>query len=370
MRPILPPKSSVNQTAPSGPVTMRLGKAPGSSGHSRKAPSSVIRPICVGAPLREPQRPVGTEREAEGQGVGSRDLEVGHVTGRGIEAGDRVDSLLGDVQGSVGRDDASLGNRVSACRQRELDDRAVRREPADVPAVPLGDPDRARRVDRQPARERIGRVGIGYGREVVLVVEQPDARVEADLLAARPGRDAERRGAGGHRECRDRPTRWCGRGGDRKRERNEQRNCDRSASDLDHLANLLVPGARDQSRRSPVSRDPDGSPRSGDEESTKQRAEAADRPGPAGLAGLPLTSRDDPRPERLHPPPRPLGVQPPRRARADHGPRRFGGRAGLRQPRPDRPRRPLRRRRLLPGRRRRRASSRSSASRPTSPAGR
>ena len=66
-------------------------------------------------------------------------------------------------------------------------------------------------------------------------------------------------------------------------------------------------------------------------------------------APLPLTSRDDPRPQRLHAPPRPLGVQPPRRARADHGPRRFGRRAGLRQPRPDRPRRALRRRRLLPG---------------------
>ena len=55
------------------------------------------------------------------------------------------------------------------------------------------------------------------------------------------------------------------------------------------------------------------------------------------------------RPERLHAPPRPLGVQPPRRARPDHGARRCGGPAGHGLARADRPRRPLRRRRLLPG---------------------
>ena len=66
-------------------------------------------------------------------------------------------------------------------------------------------------------------------------------------------------------------------------------------------------------------------------------------------APVPLTSRDDPRPERLHAPPRPLGVQPARRPRADHGARRRGGPAGDGFARDHRPRRALRRGRLLPG---------------------
>ena len=42
-----------------------------------------------------------------------------------------------------------------------------------------------------------------------------------------------------------------------------------------------------------------------------------------------MTSRDDHRPERLHPPPRPLRVQPSRRARTDQRPGRCGGAQGF-----------------------------------------
>ena len=58
---------------------------------------------------------------------------------------------------------------------------------------------------------------------------------------------------------------------------------------------------------------------------------------------------DDHRPERLHPPPRPLRVQPPRRPRPDHGTGRRGRPARHGFARPHRPRRALRRGRVLPG---------------------
>ena len=63
-----------------------------------------------------------------------------------------------------------------------------------------------------------------------------------------------------------------------------------------------------------------------------------------------MSSRDDPRPERLHAPPRALRIQPARRPRPDHGAGRHGGTAGHGFDGHHRPRRPLRRGRLLPGR--------------------
>ena len=75
-----------------------------------------------------------------------------------------------------------------------------------------------------------------------------------------------------------------------------------------------------------------------------------DRPASrAAVARLPWTSRDDPRPERLHAPPRPLRVQPARRSRPDHRAGRHGGPAGHGFDGDHRPRRALRRGRLLPG---------------------
>ena len=69
----------------------------------------------------------------------------------------------------------------------------------------------------------------------------------------------------------------------------------------------------------------------------------------AAVARLPWTSRDDPRAQRLHPPPRPHRVQPARRSRADHRAGRYGSTARHGFDGDHRPRRPLRRGRLLPG---------------------
>ena len=67
------------------------------------------------------------------------------------------------------------------------------------------------------------------------------------------------------------------------------------------------------------------------------------------FAPVPWTSRDDHRPERLHAPPCPLRVQPARRPRADHRARRHGRPAGHGFDGDHRPRRAVRRGRLLPG---------------------
>ena len=91
---------------------------------------------------------------------------------------------------------------------------------------------------------------------------------------------------------------------------------------------------------------------------------------PAAAGPLPLTSLTTLAPERLHAPPRPLRVQPARRPRPDHRAGRRGGRsrAWIRW------RSPTTARCTAPSpstrRRRPRASSRSSASRRTSPAAR
>ena len=241
---------------PDGSVRSRddpVGKRARSQGPLTEGAVEGHAPDLRGAPLREPQGTVGAEREAEGQRVGRRDLELGDVTRARIETGDRIDALLGHVQDPPGGDDASLGNGVGACGQRVLDDRPVRRQATDVARAALGDPDGTRRVRRQPARDGIDRRE-RRRRQVVVAVEAPDGSAEADVLAARPGRDAERRRAGGNGERGHRPLvidarrprmpRWRRRDGGWERKGDERRCEDRPVCDPDHVAHLVAPGAR------------------------------------------------------------------------------------------------------------------------------
>lgn len=59
MRPTLFARSSVNQSAPSGPAMIRFGKAPAASWYSVKCPSSVIRPTFAAARPRNQIAPSG-----------------------------------------------------------------------------------------------------------------------------------------------------------------------------------------------------------------------------------------------------------------------------------------------------------------------